>query len=67
MSKRNAEHVVVRGGTGPDGITPVGECLHCGTILRLVLPLSIPVLLAAINAFTNEHRSCPTPVQDGQP
>lgn len=67
MSKRgDASHVVVRTGTEVRSVTTVGECLHCGEILAVLLPIRLKVFSATVKAFTNEHRGCRAPVPGGE-
>lgn len=51
-------HVVAHDGTRhPFGF----ECLHCGAVLGVSLPVSVDEFTAASNAFVVKHRDCPAP------
>lgn len=51
----NTDHVVAHDGTKhPFGF----ECLHCGAVLAVALPVSNDEFVAAGNAFVARHREC---------
>ena len=52
----STSHVVAHDGTR----RPFGfECLHCGAVLGLALPVSVDEFVAASEAFLARHRACP--------
>lgn len=54
----SADHVVAHDGTHK----PFGfECLHCGALLGLRLPVSVDVFAAAGEEFVRSHRGCAKP------
>lgn len=51
-------HVVAHDGTRhPFGF----QCLHCGALLGVSLPVSVEEFGASANAFVVKHRDCPEP------
>lgn len=51
----NTDHVVAHDGTRhPFGF----ECLHCGAVLGLTLPVSVDEFASAGKAFVAKHRDC---------
>ena len=59
---RNTDHVVAHDGTRhPFGF----ECLHCGAVLGIALPVSVDEVGPASEAFLKKHRDCKKPAGGG--
>lgn len=55
-----ADHIIAFDSSYP---TKRAQCLHCGKLLRMQLPLDADVLIAALQAFQRVHDRCPPPAE----
>lgn len=60
----STDHIVAHDGSK----RPFGfECLHCGALLGLALPVAADEFAAAGEAFSQKHRDCRPPVASFAP